>query len=117
MDSVPPMNWRTALKRAGALAVAFGALEAVVLPRSASVLPSSRATSSLIFPPFLPVTPQNYGSGVQFRMPPVHTVFLAAALERTPIPAGQAKMNTIFGSAAEFFRILRLQPGLARPVL
>jgi len=26
---------------------------------------------------FLPVPPQNYGSDVQFQMPPVHSVFLA----------------------------------------
>ena len=46
-------------------------------------LPSSRPISSLIFSVFLAVPPQNYGTDVQFQMPPVHTVFPTAALERT----------------------------------
>ena len=28
--------------------------------------------------------PRTYGSGVRFQMPPVHTIFLTAALERRP---------------------------------
>jgi hypothetical protein len=35
------------------------------------------------------VPPQDYGTGVQFRLPPVHTVFLTAALERTPTRASR----------------------------
>ena len=100
MDSAAPVNRRTARKRAGALAVAFGVLEAVgpfsFVPEraGASIVPSGiRFDSS----PFLLVPPQNYGSDVQFQMPPVHAVFLTAAPERTPTRAGQAEMNRALG--------------------
>ena len=46
---------------------------------------------------FLAVPPQNYRTGVQFQMPPVHTVFLTAALERTPTRADQAELNRVLG--------------------
>jgi len=91
-----PMNRRTALKRAGALAVALGALEAVgpfsFAPQrvGASIVPSD---IQFDISAFLAVPPQDYGTGVQFQMPPVHTVFLTAALERTPNRADQAEMN------------------------
>ena len=82
-----PVNRRTALKRAGALAVALGALEAVgpfsfaPVRVGASIVPSD---IQFDISAFLAVPPQDYGTGVQFQMPPVHTVFLTAALERTP---------------------------------
>ena len=91
-----PVNRRTALKRAGALAVALGALEAVgpfsfaPVRVGASIVPSD---IQFDISAFLAVPPQNYGSDVQFQMPPVHTVFLTAALERTPTRADQAEMN------------------------
>src|SRR5215469_9043548 len=94
------MNRRTALKRAGALAVAFGALEAVgpfsfaPVRVGASIIPSD---IQFDISDFLRVPPQNYGSDVQFQMPPVHTVFLTAALERTPTRADQAEMNRTLG--------------------
>src|SRR6516164_844347 len=94
------MNRRAALKRAGALAVAFGALEAVgpfsfaPVRVGASIIPSD---IQFDISAFLPVPPQNYGSDVQFQMPPVHTVFLTAALERTPTRADQAEMNRALG--------------------
>jgi hypothetical protein len=90
------MNRRTALKRAGALAVALGALEAVgpfsfaPVRVGASIVPSDIQFDIYAF---LPVPPQNYGTDVQFQLPPVHTVFLTAALERTPTRADQAEMN------------------------
>ena len=96
MDPPAPMNRRTALKRAGALAVALGALEAVgpfsFAPArvSASIVPSD---IQFDIAGFLAVPPQNYGTDVQFQMPPVHTVFLTAALERTPTRADQAEMS------------------------
>jgi hypothetical protein len=72
---------RTGLKRAGVLAAAFGALEAV---GSFSFAPV-RAGASVIAPDiqfdisdFLAVPPQNYGTDVQFQTPSVHTVFLAS---------------------------------------
>jgi hypothetical protein len=64
-----PVNRRTALKRAGALAVALGALEASGLspsPHSAPVLPSSLRTSSFDISAFLAVPPQDYRTGVGF---------------------------------------------------
>jgi hypothetical protein len=68
------MNRRTALKRAGALAVALGALEAVgpfsfaPVRVGASIVPSD---ISFDISGFLPVPPQNYGTDVQFQLPPV----------------------------------------------
>ena len=100
MESPAPMNRRTALKRAGALAVALGALEAVgpfsfvPVRADASIVPSD---IQFDISAFLAMPPQNYGSDVQFQMPPVHTVFLTAALERTPTLADQAEMNRALG--------------------
>jgi hypothetical protein len=92
------MNRRTALKRAGVLAAAFGGFEAVGPLSFAPV----RAGASLILSDiqfdisgFLAVPPQNYGTDVQFQMPPVHTVFLTAALERTPARAGRRKSTAL----------------------
>ena len=96
MDSAAPVNRRIVLKRAGALAVAFGALEAVgpfsfaPVRVGASIVPSD---IQFDISDFLAVPPQNYGTDVQFQLPPVHTVFLTAALERTPTRADQAEMN------------------------
>ncbi|HTQ92211.1 MAG TPA: hypothetical protein VMK84_22235 [Streptosporangiaceae bacterium] len=100
MDSPAPVNRRTALKRTGALAVALGALEAVgpfsfVPDRAgAAIVPSD---IQFDISSFLAAPPQYYGSDVQFQMPPVHTVFLTAALERTPTRADQAEMNRALG--------------------
>ena len=100
MDSAVPVNRRIVLKRAGALAVAFGALEAVgpfsFAPErvGASIVPSD---IQFDISDFLAVPPQNYGTDVQFQLPPVHTVFLTAALERTPTRADQAEMNRALG--------------------
>ncbi|MBV9384165.1 MAG: hypothetical protein JOY82_18175 [Streptosporangiaceae bacterium] len=87
---------RVVLKRAGALAVALGALEAVgpfsYLPQRAI---AATAPSDIQFDisAFLSVPPQTYGSGVQFQMPPVHTVFLTATLQGTPTKAGQSAVS------------------------
>jgi hypothetical protein len=50
----------------------------------ASIIPSD---IQLDISAFLAVPPQNYGTDVQFQMPPVHTVFPAAALELSPATA------------------------------
>ena len=105
------LNQRTALKRAGALAVALGALEASghsLSPRCVSALPSSRPTSRFDISAFLPVPPQNYGSDVQFQLPPAHTVFLTAALERTPTPAGPGGNEPRAGPAREVLPVGRV---------
>jgi hypothetical protein len=77
VDSAAPLNRRTALKPAGALAVAQGVLESVgpfsfaQVSVGASIVPSDIQFD--IFS-FLAVPPQNYGTDVQFQLPPVHTV-------------------------------------------
>jgi hypothetical protein len=106
LDSPKRITRRTALKRAGALAVALGALEAVgpfsFAPQrvGASVVPSD---IQFDISSFLAVPPRDYGSDVQFQMPPVHTVFLTAALDRTPAPADQAEMNRVLGALERFY--------------
>jgi hypothetical protein len=105
LDSPAPTNRRTALKRAGALAVALGALEAVgpfsfaPVRVGASIVPSD---IHFDISAFLPVPPQNYGTDVQFQLP-VHTVFLTAALERTPTRADQAEMNRALGLLEKYY--------------
>ena len=106
MDSPAPMNRRTALKRAGTLAVALGALEAVgpfsfaPVRVGASIVPSD---IQFDISAFLPVPPQNFGTDVQFQLPPVHTVFLTAALDRTPTRADQAEMNRALGVLEQYY--------------
>jgi hypothetical protein len=96
LDFPAHITRRAALKKAGALAVAVSALEAIspfsFLPEraDAATIPSD---IQFDISAFLAVPPQTYGSGVQFQMPPVHTIFLTAALERTPTRADQAEMN------------------------
>jgi hypothetical protein len=80
--------------------VALGALEAVgsfsiVLARAGASVVSSDIQFDISA--FLAVPPENYGSDVQFQLPPVHTVFLTAALERTPTRADHAEMNRVLG--------------------
>ena len=106
MDSPARMTRRTALKRAGALAVALGALEAVgpfsFAPQrvGASIVPSD---IQFDISPFLAAPPQHYGSDVQFQLPPVHTVFLTAALDRTPVRSDQAEMDRVLGVLERFY--------------
>src|SRR5487761_1654915 len=80
-----PMTRRTALKRAGALAA------------------TSPADIQFDISAFLSVPPQTYGSGVLFQMPPVHTVFLTAALQRTPTKADQAEMNRVLAALEQYY--------------
>src|SRR5690348_8620568 len=47
---------------------------------------------------FLSSPPQTFGSGVKFQLPPVHTIFLTAALERTPAKADQAEMKRVLAA-------------------
>ena len=73
-----PMNRRTALRRAGRWTRRSTHSKRSghsLSPRCAPALPSSRPTSSLIFLISLAVPPQNYGTNVQFQMPPMDTVF------------------------------------------
>jgi hypothetical protein len=96
MDTPQHMSRRVVLKRAGALAAALGALEAVgplsYLPERAEAA-TTPSDVQFDISAFLSVPPQTYGSGVEFQMPPVHTVFLTAALTGTPTKAGQSAVS------------------------
>jgi hypothetical protein len=96
VGSPADMTRRSVLKQAGVLAVAVGALEAAeslaVVPQRA-LAAASPSDIQFDISAFLAVPPQTYGSGVRFQMPPVHTIFLTAALERTPTRADQAEMH------------------------
>ena len=88
------MTRRDVLKRGGALAAAVAALEAVgpfsFLPQRANAA-TSPSDIQFDIAAFLSVPPQTYGSGVEFQMPPVHTVFLTAALSGTPAKGGSRR--------------------------
>src|SRR3984885_15676158 len=87
---------RDVLKSGGALVAAVAALEAVgpfsFLPERANAATSPSDTQFDISA-FLSVPPQTFGSGVEFQMPPVHTVFLTAALTGTPTFQGQSAVS------------------------
>ena len=101
MDSRGQITRRTALRQAGALAAAVAALEAAgplaFVPQRAL----AAATPSDIqfdISAFLSSPPQTFGSGVKFQLPPVHTIFLTVALERTPTKADQTEMSRILAT-------------------
>ena len=98
---------RDALKRAGVLAAAVGALEAAgtlaFVPQRALAAAASPSDIQFDIAKFLAVPPQTYGSGVKFQMPPVHTVFLTAALERTPTKADQTEMDRVLGALERYY--------------
>jgi hypothetical protein len=104
--SASPISRRDALKRAGALAAAVAALEAAgplaVVPQRA-LAAASPPDIQFDIAKFLAVPPQTYGSGVEFQMPPVHTVFLTAALERAPAKADQAEMDRVLGVLEQYY--------------
>ena len=97
---------RQILKQGGALVAAVAALEAVgplsFLPERANAATSPSDTQFDISA-FLSVPPQTYGSGVEFQMPPVHTVFLTAALNGTPTKAGQSAVSRAVEVIEEFY--------------
>src|SRR5487761_1391896 len=101
-----PMTRRTALKRAGALAAALAALE-IAEPLSAvperALAATSPADIQFDISAFLSAPPNTYGSGVLFQMPPVHTVFLTAALHRTPVKADQAELNRVLAALEQYY--------------
>src|ERR1700721_2757154 len=97
---------RHVLKSGGALVAAVAALEAVgpfsFLPERANAATSPSDTQFDISA-FLSVPPQTYGSGVEFQMPPVHTVFLTAALNGTPTKQGQSAVSRAVEVIEEFY--------------
>jgi hypothetical protein len=106
VGSPADMTRRAALKQAGVLAVAVGALEAAeslaAVPQRALAAagPSDIQFDISAFPA---VPPRTYGSGVRFQMPPVHTIFLTAVLERTPTRADQAEMHRTLRVLERFY--------------
>src|SRR6266851_3336786 len=88
---------RNALKGAGALALAAGALEMA----GPLTWTPQRAAAATTLPDiqfdvggFLTTPPQTSDTGVQFQMPPVHTVFVTARLLRTPTHADQTMLSS-----------------------
>ncbi len=106
MDTPSQLSRRDALKRAGVLAAAVAALEAAgplaFVPQRA-LAAASPSDIQFDIAKFLAVPPQTYGSGVEFQMPPVHTVFLTAALKRTPAKADQAEMDRVLGTIEQYY--------------
>ncbi len=106
VDFPAPMTRRAVLKRAGALAAATAALEAAgplsAVPERA-LAATNPADIQFDISRFLSVPPQTYGSSVLFQMPPVHTVFLTAALQRTPAKADQAEMNRVLAALEQYY--------------
>src|SRR6266851_1044798 len=78
---------RDALKGAGALAMAVSALE-IAGPLAWTPQRASAATClpdiQFDIDAFLAAPPQTSATGVVFQLPPVHTVFATAKLQRTP---------------------------------
>jgi hypothetical protein len=106
MDNPAGMTRRAALRQAGALAAAVAALEAAgplaFVPQRAL---AATAPSDIQFDiaAFLSSPPQTFGSGVKFQMPPVHTVFLTAALQRTPAKPDQAELDRVLAALEQAY--------------
>ena len=106
MDSRGQITRRTALRQAGVLAAAVAALEAAgplaFVPQRAL---AAAAPSDIQFDisAFLSSPPQTFGSGVKFQLPPVHTIFLTAALDRTPAKADQAEMDRVLAALEQVY--------------
>jgi len=101
VDSRGDITRRAALRRAGALAAALAALEAAGPLAFVPERALAAATPSDIqfdIAAFLSSPPQTFGSGVLFQLPPVHTVFLTAALRRTPAKADQAELDRVLAA-------------------
>src|ERR1700727_3355245 len=97
---------RDVLKKGGALVAVVAALEAVgpfsFLPERPKAAASPSDTQFDISA-FLSVPPQTCASGVEFQMPPVHTVFLTAALNGTPTKKGQSAVSRAVEVIEEFY--------------
>ena len=107
MDSPRQMTRRAALGKAGALAAAVAALDVAgplaVLPQRALAAAAVPSDIQFDISAFLAVPPQTFGSGVKFQLPPVHTVFLTAALHRAPARADQAELTRVLGALEEAY--------------
>lgn len=92
---------RAALRNLGVLAAATATLDAVA-PLSFAPVRAVAATapSDIQFDiaSFLTTPPQTSDTGVQFQMPPVHTLFLTATLSRTPTAADRAELQRVLAA-------------------
>lgn len=98
MDPPSPISRRAALRSAGALAVATAALDMVgSLAFAPERVLAATAPSDIQFDieSYLTTPPRVSGTGVRYRMPPVHTVFATARLLRTPARADQAELQRV----------------------
>jgi len=108
------LSRRGALKGAGALAMAYGALELAApfafVPTRASAAPAdsggvgTQALSDIQFDiGAVSAPPQTSDTGVVFAMPPVHTFFLTATLQRTPTVADRTELNRVLTTLEQFY--------------
>ena len=95
MNQPPLISRRNALKSASALALAVSALEmagplawAPQRADAATALPDIQFDIAAL----MTTPPQTSDTGVVFQMPPVHTVFVTARLQRTPTLADQTML-------------------------
>jgi hypothetical protein len=99
MESRPTISRRIALKGAGALALALGTVELAgrhaIAPQRMVLEAASLPDIQFDIGPFIasPVTLNDGGGTITAQMPPVHTVFVTAALNRAPTTADQANLS------------------------
>jgi hypothetical protein len=104
MDSTPRLRRRTVLAGAGAsaLAAAYTTLDLVGplgrAPARAAVIPAAVPADIQFDIAAVSAAPQTSDTGVQFAMPPVHTLFLTGWLLRTPTRADQTELNRVLNT-------------------
>jgi hypothetical protein len=102
MDKTPFVSRRSALKGAGALALGLTALEVAGplsrTPARAGVTPAVTPSDIQFDIGAVSSPPQTSDTGVPFAMPPVHTMFVTARLQRTPTAADQAELNRVLST-------------------
>jgi hypothetical protein len=92
---------RTALRGAGALALAAGPLEkagTLAFVPERAVRAAAPVDIQFDIAEFLTTRPRRSGTGVIYQMPPVHTVFVTGKLSRTPARADQEEMDRALGA-------------------
>jgi hypothetical protein len=98
-DADRSIGRRTLVKGAGALALALGTVELAgrhaVLPRRVALRASTLPDIQFDIGRFLaaPHTVNDGGGSISVQMPPVHTVFVTARLNRTPTRADQRNLD------------------------
>ncbi|HKT03842.1 MAG TPA: hypothetical protein VJT31_30295 [Rugosimonospora sp.] len=102
MDKTPYVSRRSALKGAGALAMGLTALELAsplsATPARAAVQPNATPSDIQFDIGAVSSPPQTSDTGVPFAMPPVHTMFITARLQRTPTLSDQTELNRVLST-------------------